>query len=43
MHAHLLGVSESRVTLFGGPYKKDPTTILGSPIFGHPHIEVWKD
>ena len=28
-------------TLFWGPYNKDPTiegTILGSPIFGNPHI-----
>ena len=36
-----MGVSENRGTLFGGPYNKDPTmwgTILGSPIFGNPHI-----
>ena len=36
-----MGVSEIRVTLFGGPYNTDPTiqsTILGSPIFGNPHM-----
>ena len=36
-----MGVSENRGTLFGAPYNKDPTidgTILGSPIFGNPHI-----
>ena len=30
-----------RATLFWGPYNKDPTmkgTILGSPIFGNPHL-----
>ena len=30
-----------RGALFWGPYDKDPTikgTILGSPIFGNPHI-----
>ena len=36
-------VSEDRRgTLFGGPYNKDPTiegTILGSTIFGTPHIK----
>ena len=32
-----------RGTLFGGPYNKDPTikgTILGSPVFGNPHIPL---
>ena len=32
-----------RGTLFWGPYNKDPTiwgTILGSPIFGNPHIRI---
>ena len=37
-----MGLSEnSGVPCFGGPYKKEPTiygTILGSPIFGNPHI-----
>ena len=37
-----MGVSQNRgVTVFEGPDNKDPTiwgTILGSPIFGSPHI-----
>ena len=35
------GFPKTRGTLFGGPYNKDPTiwvTILGSPIFGNPHM-----
>ena len=39
------GLSENRGgTLFWGPYNKDPTiwgAILGSPIFGNPHIGGW--
>ena len=36
-------VSENRGTFFGGPDNKDPTiwgAILGSLIFGSPHMEV---
>ena len=36
-----VGLSETWGTLFWGPYNKDPTfkgTILGSPIFGNPHV-----
>ena len=36
-----MGLSENWGALFWGPYNKDPTiegTILGSPIFGNPHI-----
>ena len=36
-----MGVSENEGTLFWGPYNKVPTiwgTILGSPIFGNPHM-----
>ena len=38
-----LGVSHNKGTLFWGPYNKDPTiwgTILGSPLFGNPHLGV---
>ena len=34
---------KSRGALLWGPYNKDPTisgTILGSPIFGNPHLEL---
>ena len=37
----LLGVVLGWGTLFGGPYNKDPGTILGSPIFGNPHVAVF--
>ena len=38
-----MGLSENSGTLFWGPYNEDPTiwgTILGSPIFGNPHMET---
>ena len=37
-----MGVSHNKGTLNWGPYNKDPTiwgTILGSPIFGNPHMK----
>ena len=39
------GFPKTRGTLFWGPYNKDPTiwcTILGSPIFGNPHVRLRK-
>ena len=41
-----MGLSENWVTLFWGPCTKDPTikgTILGSPIFGNPHVLLCGD
>ena len=39
-----LGLSENwGYLVWGGPYNKDPTiqgTILGSPIFGNPHLSM---
>ena len=38
-----MGLSENWGALFWGPYNKDPTiegTILGSPIFGNPHVAL---
>ena len=38
-----VGLSEDKGYLFCGPYIEDLTvqgTILGSPIFGNPHVET---